>query len=203
MNKKEVIEYMIQSGIEIAKEFNAVLDHFEEIAHTAVGALDRLTVSEREEVNKDVSDNTAEETRETLNALIRAALARKMDLVIDAASIEADAETLDKIMDILEEAEKKKCWEIKKQMFERRDRLMLDKKTLADHIKRRMETLENNHKILEEKIKARYAGRVIDGFPATLVFDDILRLYGFEQRFGELFILLEYIVDMDAQQTTI
>lgn len=78
---------------------------------------------------------------------------------------------------------------------------MLDKKTLTDHIKRRMETLENNHKILEEKITARYAGRVIDGFPATLAFDDILRLYGFEQRFGELFILLEYIVDMDAQQT--
>lgn len=114
MNKIEVIEYMVQANIEIATEFNTVLDRFDEMVDTALDALDKLTDSEREEVNKDVSDNTAEETRETLNALIRAALARKMDLVIDAASIEADAETLDKIMDILEEAEKKKRWEIKK-----------------------------------------------------------------------------------------
>ena len=114
MNKKEVIEYMIRSDIEIAKEFNAVLDHFYEIVDAALEALDKLTVSEREEVKKEVSDNTAEETRATLNALTRAALARQIDLTIDATSIEVDAEILDKIIDILEEAEKKKRWEIKK-----------------------------------------------------------------------------------------
>ena len=52
MNKKEVIEYMIQSNIEMAKEFNAVLDRYDEIVDTALDAIDKLTDSEREEVKK-------------------------------------------------------------------------------------------------------------------------------------------------------
>lgn len=96
MNKKEVIEYMIQSNIEMAKECNAVLDRFDEIVDTALDAIDKLTDSEREEVKKEVSENMAVETRETINVLTGAALTREM------------RRTINETLDILEEAEKKK-----------------------------------------------------------------------------------------------